>query len=208
MPILTTLLTDGASDVVLVRILKWLIAQQTAAEVEVLWADLRGLRRKPEGLVQRIAAAIEIYPCQILFVHRDAENQEPELRYREVATAAPNGLAHVAIVPVRMQEAWLLHDEAALREAAGRPSGRNPLNLPSPDRWERLPDPKSTLHDALLLASGATGRRAKQFNPAAATHRMADLVTDWSQLRRLSAFKRLEDDTRSALVHVGIAVRS
>ena len=201
-----TLVTDGSSDVVLVRILEWLIAQLTTAAIEIRWADLRGLREKPEGLGERLVVATRLYPCDILFVHRDAENQNPEVRYTEIRVANTSGLRHVCIVPVRMQEAWLLHNEAALREAADRPSGTEPLDLPPAGRWERVPDPKATLHNALRTASGATGRRAKRFKPARAAHRLAELITDWSPLLPLQAFARLETDTRNALRDLGIVV--
>lgn len=148
--------------------------------------------------------AVSFYPCQILFVHRDAENQGPELRYHEIFDANTTGLHHVCLVPVRMQEAWLLHSELALREAAGRPSATNALNLPSADRWETLPDPKSVLQTALVEASGAQGRRARRFRPGHAAHRLADLITDWSPLRQLAAFRRLEVDTRAAFEHIGV----
>jgi hypothetical protein len=118
------------------------------------------------------------------------------MRYEEIRIANNTGLPHVCVVPVRMQEAWLLFDEAALREAAGRPSGRNALNLPRVNRWEALPNPKEVLHVALRAASGATGRKAKKFPPAQAVHRLAALVTDWSPLRALPAFQRLENDAR------------
>ena len=201
-----TLVTDGASDVVLVRILEWLIGQLTATEIEVRWADLRGLRQRPRGLGERLVVATRLYPCHILFVHRDAENQDPAVRYTEVRVANTTGLGPVCIVPVRMQGAWLLHDEAALREAADRPSGTNPLDLPTAARWERLPDPKATLYHALRTASGATGRRAKRFKPARAAHRLAELITDWSPLRPLAAFAQLETDMRTALKNLGIVV--
>jgi hypothetical protein len=201
-----TLVTDGTSDVVLVRILEWLVAQLTTAAIEIRWADLSGLRERPEGLRERLAVATRLYPCDILFVHRDAENQEPELRYLEIRDANTTGLRHVCVVPVRMQEAWLLHNEAALREAADRPSGRNPLELPPAGRWERVPDPKATLHNALRTASGATGRRAKRFKPARAAHRLAELITDWSPLRPLPAFAQLEEDTKATLRNLGIVV--
>jgi len=120
---------------------------------------------------------------------------------------APNtGLGHVCVVPVRMQEAWLLHDTAAIRQAADRPSGTDFLDLPPANRWERLPDPKSTLHNAHRIANGATGRRARRFNPAPAAHRLAELITDWSPLRTLPAFARLEADTRTALTTLGVVV--
>jgi hypothetical protein len=206
MTLQATLVTDGTSDVVLVRVLEWLVAQLTTTEIEIRWADLRGLRAKPQGLSERLVLATRVYPCRILFVHRDAENQDPELRHAEVRAANTTGCGHVCIVPVRMQEAWLLHNEAALREAADRPSGTDPLDLPPASRWERLPDPKATLHNALRTASGATGRRAKSFKPSRAAHRLAELITDWSPLRPLPAFARLETDMRAALRNLGIIV--
>ncbi len=204
MMVQATLVTDGTSDVVLIRILSWLVARLTTVEVEIRWADFRFLSRRPEGLAQRLDSATQLYPCDILFVHRDAEKQDSELRYNEIQNANKTGTGHVCIVPVRMQEAWLLHDEQALREAAGRPSGTNPLDLPPASKWEKLPDPKETLHSALRAASGATGRRAKSFKPERAAHRLADLVEDWSPIRTLSAFVRLEADTRTGLQSLGI----
>ena len=200
-----TLVTDGASDRVLEPILRWLMRQLTAEAFEIRWADLRGLRVKPRGLVQKLAVAVQEYPCQLLFVHRDAEGQDPQRRYEEIREAADSTTcSHVCVVPVRMQEAWLLHDEAALREAADRPSGTADLGLPPSHRWERLPDPKKVLHDALRAANGATGRRAKSFRPKRAAHRLADLITDWRPLRSLAAFNRLEAETRSALERLGL----
>ena len=205
MTLRATLVTDGASDVILVPILQWLMRQLTAEAFEIRWADLRGFRVKPRGLAQKLAVAVQEYPCQLLFVHRDAEGQDPHRRYEEIGRAASStACSHVCVVPVRMQEAWLLHDEAALRQAADRPSGTDALGLPPSHRWERLPDPKKVLHDALRSANGATGRRAKNFRPKRAAHRLADLITDWKPLRNLGAFNRLEADTRSALEHLGL----
>lgn len=204
-----TLLRDGSSDTVLVPVLRWLLWQLTPEPISVTWADLRALPRPPQArdLSERIALAVRLHPCQLLFVHRDAEAQSPDRRYREVRRANATGLPHVAVVPVRMQEAWLLHDETALRQAAGRPSGREDLGLPSLSRVESVARPKRVLHEALRRASGATGRRAKRFRPEQAAHRRADLVTDWSPLRRLSAFRCLETDTCSALMELGLPLR-
>jgi len=194
-----TLVTDGSSDSVLTRALEWLLGQHTDQEFEIRWADLRLLRHRPSNLSERLQAAIEIYPCRLLFVHRDAEAQNPNLRYQEIAAANLTQLPHVCVVPVRMQEAWLLHDERALREAAGRPSGSDLLSLPPISRFERIVDPKDLLHAALRTASGASGRRARTFKPARAAHRLAELITDWSPLRKLGAFERLETDVIQAL---------
>ena len=203
-----TLVTDGSSDVVIVPILRWLLAQLTEAEFEIRWADLRTLREPPSMLADRLRIATQLHPCNILFVHRDAEGQEARVRFQEIEAANDTGVAHVCVVPVRMQEAWLLHDEAALREAADRPSGTNALGLPGATRWERLPNPKAVLHDALRAASGAKGRRAKRFRPERAAWRLAELITDWTPLRQLQAFSQLHEDTRTALLSLGISLRS
>lgn len=206
MTLRATLVTDGTSDIVLVPVLQWLIRQLTPEDFEIRWADPRAFREKPRSLTEKLAAAIEAYPCQLLFVHRDAERQEPRVRYEEIEAANRTGRGHVGVVPVRMQEAWLLHDEAALREAAGRPSGTEDLGLPHAQRWDRLADPKKVLYEALRAANGAKGRRAKSFKPGRAAHRLADLITDWTPLRALDAFARLEADTTAALAQLGVAV--
>jgi hypothetical protein len=201
-----TLVTDGSSDTVLIPILRWLFQQLTAEVVELRHGDLRWVRHPPKTMPDRLTLAVELFPCDLLFVHRDAEGQNPTLRYDEIAKANATGRPHVCVVPIRMQEAWLLHDETTLRQAAGRPSGTEPLKLPPPARWEALSDPKATLHKALRVASGAKGRRARKFSPSRAAHRLADLVDDWGHLRALSAFKRLESETRTALAGLGLEV--
>ncbi|MHC5830744.1 MAG: hypothetical protein ACYT04_86055, partial [Nostoc sp.] len=101
------------------------------------WADLRRLPKPPKKLLPRIINSLELYPCNLLFIHRDAEREPREKRITEILEALQEAVKksvvvppHVCVIPVRMQEAWLLFDEAALRKAAGNPSGRQPLQLP------------------------------------------------------------------------------
>src|SRR5262249_34801620 len=97
-------------------------------------------------LSDRIQKSIELYPCDLLFVHRDAEKELPERRRNEIRQAIElvsketSFLPIVCVVPVRMQEAWLLFDEPALRRAAGNPNGRMILQLPHLGELEGLPD--------------------------------------------------------------------
>jgi hypothetical protein len=91
-----------------------------------------------------------------------------------------------------MTEAWLLIDEEALRRAAGNPNGRTPLKLPSITQLENIPNPKDELHRLLKDASELTGRRLRQFNVQERARRLADLIEDFSPLRKLSAFQELE----------------
>jgi len=198
-----TLTGDGPSDRVLLYPLSWILRRRLRARIttQPLWADLRPLRDKPKGLAQRIQAALELYPCDLLFVHRDAETATPADRIKEISEATAElgvTLPVVCVVPVRMTEAWLLFDERAVRLAAGNPNGRTPLPIPFPDP-ETIADPKRVLHEALRLASGLSGRRLKNFSASGAVHRVAEYIEDFSPLLALPAFKRLENDLARVL---------
>lgn len=104
-----------------------------------------------------------------------------------------------SVIPVRMLEAWLLFDEVAIRKAAGNPGGKCQLNLPNLRRLEEIADPKNELHSVLQQASELTGRRLKKFNVYEKIFRVADLITDFSPLRQLSAFQALETDIQQAI---------
>ncbi len=194
-----TLVSDGSSDRQLMPILDWLLRTTGAVRsVNSEWADLSSIE-KPKGLTIRLKRALDLYPCDVLFVHRDAEKQEAALRFEEIrnalseihsATLPPA----VCVVPVRMQEAWLLFDEKAIRHAAGNPNGTEALNLPKLTAVEAIPDPKAVLHEMLRKACGLSGRRLKKFSASRATSFVTHYTTDFSKLRAIPAFQRLESD--------------
>lgn len=196
------LLGEGSSDRVLLPVLRWVMERATPAEFRMVWVDTSLFATGPT-LAEKVSGTLAVQPFRLLFVHRDADNQPPEWRYDEIRQAAGDQ-PHVAVVPIRTTEAWLLIDQGAIRAAAGRVSGREPLDLPALTRVEQASDPKRVLRDALVAAHGATGRRARRFHPADARQRLADLVEDWSPLRQLSAFQRLEADTRVALAAIDL----
>ena len=155
-----------------------------------------------------MAQAIELYPCDLLLVHRDAEAEPRERRLAEIeealsAVEAWDRDRTVAVVPERMTEAWLLIDETALRSAAGDPRGTVPLAMPVVQQLERLPDPKKTLHGLLKTASGLGGRRLRKFRMDQAVHRLAQAIQDYSPLRQLSAFRALEEEVEQTLNEKG-----
>ena len=105
----------------------------------------------------------------------------------------------VKLIPVRMQEAWLLIDERAIREAAGNPRGRIPLELPRIGQLEALPKPKALLHAALRTASELSARRLQSFKPEARAFQVGDCIADFALLRQLPSFQRFEAALRQAL---------
>ena len=197
-----TLMADGSSDRALLPILTWLLRQSCGAiPIQPEFADLRRLPRPPEELSERINQSVELYPCDLLFVHRDAESAPIEEREAEIRKALEESLVEdsvpvVCVVPVRMQEAWLLIDEAALRKAAGNPNGTQPLAMPDVQRLEELADPKQLIRDLLSQASGLQGRRLKRFNWRSSVHRVAEIIDDFSALYGLAAFQRLAAEVK------------
>lgn len=197
-----TLVTDGSSDRALIPILTWLLQEHgVSLPIQSEWADLRRLPRPPTGLSERIEKSLDLYPCDLLFVHRDAERAPLESRREEIFKALEKltgafwnrGLT-VCVVPVRMQEAWLLLDETAIRSAAGNPHGRRSLALPSVAELELLPNPKRVLYKLLREASELRGRRLRSFPVTRQVQRVAEFMSDFAPLRRLSAFVSLETE--------------
>ena len=195
-----TLLSDGSSDAALMPILDWLLIENGVSQpIQSQWADLRRLRQPPKELSDRIRVALEFYPCDLLFIHRDAER----LSYAERAGEISNALTkigddhsppNVYVIPVRMTEAWLLFDEAAIRFAAGNQSGQNVLHLPDVNSLESLPDPKAELYRLIKEASNRQGRRLKKLNPGERVRRITTYVNNFAPLRALDAFRNLETD--------------
>ena len=196
-----TLVSDGSSDRALLPILSWLLRQQRVmCPIQPEWADLGGLLNPPRDLSSKIEQSLDFYPCDLLFVHRDAEKLSYTQRKNEIINALSNiNPAHslsICVVPVRMTEAWLLIDEAAIRRAAGNANGQKPLDLPHPSLLEQHSNPKRLLYDLLKDASERKGRRLSNFPVGQSALLVAEYIDDFSPLRNLSAFASLEADLK------------
>jgi hypothetical protein len=200
-----TLVADGPGDRALLPILNWLLRRLEGARqcpFRPEFFDPRTLDDPPSHLSAKITRALQLFPCDVLFVHSDAEGGAQQERVREIEGALPRspGL-HVCIVPVRMTEAWLLIDQRAIRSAAGNPNGTHPLAMPSITAIESIPDPKQQLRRLLLDATAFRGRRKSQFERELnwRMQRVAELIEDFRLLRELPAFQEFENATRGAV---------
>lgn len=194
-----TLITDGTSDKVLMPIINWILDQIDDLSYVPQYAEYS---LKPSaGLLKRAETAIGIYECDVLFVHRDAEAMPLNNRIQEIsAQLRPLAKPFIPIVPIRMTEAWLLVEEKAIRSAANNPNGRTKLGLPGIRELENLQDPKDVLFEKLRQASDLPPRRIQKFKPEQCRHRVAELISDFAPLRKMSSFQQFENDLR-----VGIA---
>jgi hypothetical protein len=197
-----TVVGDGTSESALVPILDWLIRESGyEGELQGQCCDFRLFRRTQGNLLaQRIEYGLRLYPCDLLFIHRDAERASRQKRIQEI-TAALNSLStssatmpSICVIPIRMTETWLLFDDNAIRRAAGNPNGRVALSLPSLATLETLAKPKSILYALIKQATELSSHRRDSFPVSSSAKRITQYIQDFSPLRSLSDFVTLELD--------------
>lgn len=196
-----TLVADGSSDRMLMPLLAWTLGQIPALQdcrLVPQFAEPAVLRRDTPKLVDKITAVDRQYPCDLLFVHRDAEGESREKRLEEIHDAMSSfpHLPFVCLVPVRMSEAWLLIDADAIKRAADNPSSQANIDLPRLHELEQLPDPKQVLRKLLVEASELRGRRKDRFQRELAwrCQRVAELIQDFSGLFQLTAYAAFQQE--------------
>lgn len=203
------LIAEGSSDDSLIPHLENLCIEAGADEVTGTAPDLR---RLPGGggrsVGEKVVAVLALEPgANLVVIHRDADSPDPEPRYSEIKRAVHDcsvSAEWVAVVPIQETEAWLLLDEAAIRQVVGRPRGRVDLKLPKPSAVEGLPDPKEKLRQCLLIASEAKGRRAERVKRDFPRYRrlLLQRLRVGGPLMRLSAWTRLRSDLQAAVSRI------
>ena len=195
MTILTcALIADGSSDRALIPLIKLLLRehfQSPFEEPQLIQGD------RPD-LVSRIKDALDKFAIDILFVHRDAENENYRCRESEIQQAVPPGRTDsvICVIPIKMTETWLLTDAIAIRCAVGNPNSEVALPLPKADKLEAC-QAQDVLFGVLTIASELGAQRRRKFKPEQYRHRVAELTSDLKLLRQIPSFKRFED----ALLH-------
>ena len=108
-----TLLPEGSSDRALLSILEWAVSRCVRAPAVIVgdWVDTD---RLPWGRISeprdRLRSAVEVYPCEILFIHRDADGDRWEARRAEIddwldKAQLGGAISPVPIIPIRKSEA-------------------------------------------------------------------------------------------------------
>ena len=104
-----TLVGEGSSDRALIPVLTWLLREHCGViPIQAEFPDLRRLPHPPEELFERIDTSVELHPCDLLFVHRDAEGESIDKRVEEISetlkkSATGDSLPAICVVPVRTQ---------------------------------------------------------------------------------------------------------
>ncbi len=183
-----TVVADGGTDRLLVPIIDWTI-HRLDPEVDILEPEFE---KRAGSVGEHFESSTRT--TMLVFAHRDAEASSIDDRLREFDSVS----GVVPVVPVRMSEAWLLIDGDAIARAA---DSRAAVDLPKLNTLENVVDPKSELETLLFAAAGSpTGRRGKKFKSSLAKRRvnLASLITDYSPLESLEAFRRFQSSLADA----------
>lgn len=187
----------------LLPLIDWAVRHRDRTVEQGSWAALDFVKPPPKKLAERVKQAIQLYPCDILFIHRDAEKAHPDHRLSEIRTAMKDlDDRYVPVIPIRMTEAWFLHDEPAIRQASGNPQGSVALSLPKIHQVERISDPKEVLFEALLEATEASGhlKQKRKRDQPRMRMRVAELIDDFGALEgKVPAFDRFLGELDVAL---------
>jgi hypothetical protein len=191
MQVITTgLIVDGSSDRALIPLIKQLFKTHLAAP----FSEPELIAPPVNNLTEKIKYAVTNFSFDLLFVHRDAENEPTEKRVAEITQATPMGNHPViCVIPVKMTESWLLSSESAIRHAVGNPNSKVKLTLPKSKQIESC-DAKLVLNTALTTACEHGTQRRRKFNPEQYRYRVAELTTDLVALRKIPSFRKLEMD--------------
>lgn len=186
-----TLVAEGTSDQALIPLVEFVLDEHCPYPHVTTFAH--GL---PTGtLEERVRHAVRLHPCDVLFVHRDADRSSVQVREQEILQAAASSAGQatpICVIPIRMTEAWLLADPGAIRRAAGNPNGTVQLKLPPIARLEAHADPKTLLFDTLACASELGPNRLRRFDRLRARRQVSGFMENVSVLRQLQSFVHME----------------
>jgi len=205
-------LCEGSSDQPLADHVETLFRSR-GVDLRVVQPDFALLAEKvTKDLPTRLDTAKRLMGGEpdLIICHRDTDNTSMPERKMEMLNALQlvgSESTLVAVIPVRMTEAWLLLDEEAIRTVAGNPRGRVDLDLPKPSNVERIADPKSLLRELILTASEASGRRRERIDKRFDSNRrqlLERLELD-GVITQLKSWQALLDEVDMAISALGIS---
>ena len=199
-PLYCLLVREGTSDDGLMSPLKALLIDLGfGADSQIVAQPFAGSKRTADVL-QLIMD--EGQTPDIVFVHRDADNDGYERRELEVHQASEEvspEFAVVPVVPVKMTEAWVLHALHSPQYQA-----QLGINIPAKDLPARKTIPNIAAKDRLKQLHDAhfatRGRRKRKHDSRFTTDRArwVEALTNVSFLEGCESFERLRDEILSA----------
>lgn len=213
----SALYCEGATDAQFLRPLLLRLCESMAAlsreTVEVadvmVLADAPEHRQLPRSARIELAAKAADGAWLVLFIHADADGRDGRAARAERIQPGVERLGDllgttrqaVAVVPIRMTEAWVLADLDAFRTGVG--TSRDDRALGLEDVVAHGADHVAAPKALFLAALSAAKPRAKGAQLGGYLGRIAESAS-FHQLRRLEAFRQLEAELEAALRALGI----
>jgi predicted CopG family antitoxin len=204
--------TEGNTDSrflesVIFRALEWIVFTEYSGQIEVLpLVSFDKEKGTFSEVVMKYAQKAYETGVMVLCIHVDADADTDEHvfinkinpAFEEVVKQVNDIYCKnlVALVPVRMTEAWMLADKELLKRQLGVNSRDADLGIHR--KPEQYADPKEAIRNAIRIAFEDSPRRRDNLD-------IADLYTpigqsiDLEKLRKLSSFSKFEDAIREAL---------
>lgn len=203
--------TEGSTDVkylesIIQRTFEH-VAFECHGQIEVLPAQYL---KKQNGdfveLVKDYARKAEEMGVMVLCVHTDADDTTDIFSYNNKiipAFTAVNDIQGesicknlVAIVPVRMTEAWMLSDKELLKAEIGTSKSNEELGI------DRLPEdynnPKQTIEDAIRIARQNLTKRRRHELVISELYSPIGQKVALSTLERLTSYQKFKEAVRAA----------
>ena len=202
------LLCEGATDErFLLSVIKRTfdeVALECVSQLEVYDPELvDGKGATFVAAVQQAATHAQEQGIMVLCVHTDADSADDRNAFEFKINPAFSAVvgpqyceALVAVVPIRMTEAWMLADAELLREEID-PVG-NAIDLSLPARPESEHDPKETITELIRLALASRSRRQRDQLRIGDLYQPIGQKLNLQKLERLSSYQRFKESVRAA----------
>lgn len=186
------------------------------SEIEVY--DPVFIKMQGENHVDKIYyAAQNAQNFHVLCVHADADADTDQRAFEERINLGFNRINEqnegvcknlVAVVPVRMTEAWMMADIDVLKDEIGTEKSNVELGLPTHiHQIESIAKPKDTIKEAIRLAFEDVPKRRSQID-------IAEFYTPLSQkirlehLNQLKSYRKFKEAVRQSLINLNYLQRN
>ena len=208
------LYTEGTTDERFLQSLVLKVFNEIAFEahgdfdffIKIIKIDRQGLSYVDQVL-NASRDGIDKYGISFLCVHKDADDQSDERVFSTAIRPAISELnrqnddyckAVVAIVPIRMTEAWLLADKILFKQHLGTELSDEDLGFTN--NPENIANPKQTISNAIRIAmSNRPKRRRQQLTISELYMPLGDQI-DTIHLEKLSSYRKFKESVRDAFV--------
>lgn len=180
------------------------VALECTSQLEVYDPELvEGNGTTFVAAVQQAAANAQAQGVMVLCVHADADSADDRTAFEFKINPAFSAVAGpqycealVAVVPIRMTEAWMLADAELLRGEID-PVGQD-AELLVATRPENENDPKETIIELIRLALASRSRRHRDQLRIGDLYQPIGQKINLQKLERLSSYRKFKEGVRAA----------